>query len=416
MNPLIGALVLILLGVLGGRLSFRASDAPLGPRLILSAGTHFLFLGFVLGSQGVGLLTRSVIEQLYPALALGLGWIGLLFGLQLERRQLVRFPVIFLWITVAQAVLAFLVFLGVGLLLLHGLGAWTPLARGAIMAAAATACISTPAGIALISQSFRLRGEVSKLIFFIASLDAVVGILALQVTAGLYHPTDWAGAGLRLSVWAWAGIAAALGVVFGIFFLWLTRPKPSPEELPLFLLGLVVFSAGAALHLGVSPLFVSGITGAVIANFSPLRRRIFTSLQEWEKPVYVILLILAGALLDFRTWLVVPLAVAYVLVRAGAKVAAGFAATRVLRPGFATPPDLGVGLIPQGGISLAMAVAVTLAYGSLDMGPADPVDLLFSTVVLGVLLSELAGPVLIDRLLRRAGEIETTDVPEPERA
>lgn len=409
MNPIVGALILILLGILGGRLSFRASDAPLGPRLILTSGTHFLFLGFLLGSQGIGLLTRSVIEQLYPALALGLGWIGLLFGLQLERRHLARFPAVFLWITVAQAVLTFAMFLGVGLLVLRGLGTWSIEARSAVMAAAATACVSTPAGIALISQ--RLRGDVSRLLFFIASLDAIVGILALQVASALYHPFEWAGVGLHLGVWAWLGISAALGVVFGIFFLWLTRPAGrGGDDLPLFLLGLVVFSAGAALYLGVSPLFVSGIAGALIANLSPLRRRIFLSLQEWEKPIYVVLLILAGALLSFRTWLVIPLALAYLLVRASAKMVAGFVAVRLLRPRFRTPADLGVGLIPQGGISLAMAVAVTLAYGTFDVADLGLIELFFSTVVLGVLLSELVGPVLTARLLRRIGEVE---IPRP---
>lgn len=405
MNPLIGALVLILLGLLGARLSFTVSRVPLGPRLIFSSGTHFLFLGFLLGSHVLNLLSRSVIDQLYPFLALGLGWIGLLFGLQLDRRQLRHFPRRYLLIAMLQAVLTFVIFLGLGMLLLTRAEPPSIERRVALLAAAATACISTPAGIALISSTFRVQGRVSQLVFFIASLDGLVGILALQITYALFHPLPLDVALLASSGIEWLGIAAALGTVFGIFFLWLTRPEPETEEIVLFLLGIVVFAAGAALYLGLSPLFISAVAGAIVANFSPLRRHVYTLLQAWEQPIYVILLILAGALLNFPTWLIVPLAAAYLVVRGAAKLGAGYLATRVVRLPFRTPFELGAGLLPQGGISLAMAISVTLTYSTLELDGMALVDVLFSTVVLGVMASELLGPFLTRNLLRRAGEI-----------
>lgn len=405
MKPLIGAVILVLLGLLGARLSFATKRAPLGPRLVLSTGTHFLFLGFLLGSQGIGLLSRSIIDQLYPLLALGLGWIGLLFGLQLDRRHLGHFPPAYLAVAFGQALLAFLLFLGLAALLL---GAARPLTQPVIatlVATAATASISTPVGIALISNTFRVRGKVSQLLFFIASLDGVVGILALQLAYAFYHPLRIGEALPMVGTVVWLVIALVLGLIFGIFFLWFTRPRPEREELTLFLLGLVVLAAGTALYLGLSPLFLSMITGAVVANLSPLRRQIYVLLQAWEQPIYVILLILAGALLDLSTWLVVPLAVIYLLIRAIAKVAGGFAASRLVRLPFATPAALGVGLIPQGGISLAMAISITLTYGALRLDGLALAEVLFGTIVLGVVASELVGPFLIRNLLRQVGEI-----------
>lgn len=404
MSPLIGALVLILLGLLGARLAFTVRRAPLGPRLIVSSGTHFLFLGFLLGTHVLELFTRDVIDQLYPFLALGLGWIGFLFGLQLDRRQLRHFPGRYIAITVTQAAVAFLLFLGLGALIL---GATLDLEhRLALLTAAATACISTPAGIALISNTFLVRGHVSQLLFFIASLDAMVGMLALQLIYAFHRGFVLdAVFGARSGV-EWVGVALLLGAIFGVLFLWLTRPRPERDEIMLFLLGLVVFASGAALYLGLSPLFVSAVAGAVVANLSPLRRRVFALLQAWEQPIYVILLILAGALLDFPTWLVIPLALAYLVVRAVAKVAAGYFATHVIRLSFAAPPDLGAGLIPQGGISLAMAISIALTYGALELDGFALADMVFSTVVLGVVASELLGPFLTRNLLRRTGEIQ----------
>lgn len=413
MNPLVGVLVLVLLGLLGARLSFTTTRGPLGPRLIFSTGTHFLFLGFLLGSNVVGLLSRQLIDELYPFLALGLGWIGLLFGLQLDRRNLRQFPRRYLLVAIGQAVLAFGVFWAIGeLVLVQAAGAASDEARTALLAAAATACISTPVGIALVSDTYQVRGRLAQLLFFVASLDALVGIVALQFTYSLHHPHGFGTPLLLTSAirvgdpMEWILLSTALGAAFGVLFLWLSRPDPGREELALFLLGISIFGGGAALYLGLSPLFVCSMAGIVIANLFPVRTRVYELLQAWEKPIYVILLILAGALLDFATWVVLPLSVLYLAGRTLAKVAGGWGATRLARIRFGVPAGVGLGLLPQGGISLAMAISITLSYPALRLeGVAAIGDLVFAVVVLGVLASELVGPFMTRRLLRRAGEI-----------
>ena len=400
MSPLVGVLILVLLGLLGSRVAFDPARTPLGPRLLLATGTHFLLVGFLLGPI-LDLLTLDVIAQLEPFLALGLGWIGLLFGLQLDRRQLAQFPGSFFLFAVVQAVITFVLFAGIAVLLIDGSG--VPGAEVAVLAAAATAAVSTPAGVALISRTFQVQGQLSRLLFYIASIDALVGIIALQLIYALYHPTTAAVEGFPWGVWL--GVATAAGIIFGVFFLWLTRPKPERDELTLFLLGLVVFEAGTALYLGVSPLYVSMITGVVVGNLSPSRRRVYSILQTWEKPVYVILLILAGALITFQTWWLIPLALGYLVLRGGAKYAAGAATRKLVRLPFRPPRDTGGGLVAQGGISLAMGLSATLTYGAISGADGAAVRFAFATIVVAVAASELVGPFLTRGLLRKAGEI-----------
>lgn len=405
MNPLLGVLILVLLGLIGARSTFSLSRAPLGPRLFITSGTHFIVLGMLLGSSGLALLTPGVLEQLYPFLALGLGWIGLLFGLQLDRRQLAQFPASFLMAAVVQAVLALFIFLAIGSAVLDATYGTGPQVRLLLLVAAATASVSTPSGIALIKRTYLVKGRLSTLIFFIASLDALVGIVALQIAYAFHHPDIFAGGAVALGGVEWFLMAVAAGIVFGVFFLWLTRPKPEREELALFLLGLVVFAAGTGLYLGISPIFVATAVGAIVANLSPSRRRVYTLLQAWERPVYVILLILAGALLQFSGWVILPLALLYLLLRAGSKVVGGYVATRLPGVREFAPPSTGTGLVPHGGISLAMAVSVPLTYGVLEQGGVPLGDIYFGTVVLGIMGSDLVGPFLTRDLLRRAGEI-----------
>lgn len=401
MSPLIGVLVLVLIGLLGSRVAFDPARAPLGPRLVFTTGTHFLALGFLLGPL-LHLLSLDIIAQLQPFLALGLGWIGLLFGLQLDRRQLRQFPLSYLLFALAQALLTFGLFWAAASLMI-------PSATGnrgvdvAILAAAATAAISTPAGVAVVSRTFSVQGKLSQLLFYTASLDGLVGIVALQVVYALHHPSIAAVEGFGWPMWM--GVATATGIIFGVFFLWLARPKPGRQELTLFLIGLVVFEAGSALYLGLSPLYVAMITGVVVANISPSRKRVFSILQAWEKPIYVILLILAGALVSISPWIIWVLAGAYLVVRGIAKAVAGALARGVIRFPVPVPFQAGLGLIPQGGISLAMALSATLTYGILVGTGPDPVRIAFSTIVIAVAASELIGPFLTRGVLRRVGEI-----------
>ncbi|MFC1575016.1 hypothetical protein ACFL5A_00005, partial [Gemmatimonadota bacterium] len=84
MTPFASTLILTLLALLGARLSFSAMRVPPGPRLVFRTGTHFLFLGLFLGPHLLDLLTQESVRQLFPLLGLALGWIGFLFGLQLN--------------------------------------------------------------------------------------------------------------------------------------------------------------------------------------------------------------------------------------------------------------------------------------------------------------------------------------------
>jgi hypothetical protein len=411
MSPLVGTLVLILVALLGARFSFSTRRVPEGPQLLFRTGTHFLVLGFLLGPSGLALLTAQATEQLSPLLALGLGWVGFHFGLQLDRRSLAHFPLSWHALAAGQAILSFGLFLGGGWLLVSAVGVGDRVGGLLLLGAAATAAVTTPAGIALVSTNFMVRGKVRDLLLFVGSLDALVGILALQVTYSFYRPVPGADPTL-LPEPDLVAVAAGLGLVLGILFLWLVRRRPAGEELVLYLLGMCAFAAGAALQWGLSPLFVSVLMGAVVANGGPGRQRVFRVLQRWEKPVYLTFLLLAGALLSTPTPAVILMSVAYALLRAGAKTAAAAALVSVLPLGFAVPRRLGLGLVPQGGISLAMAAGGVLLYSDLRVGTFSAEADLFTVIVLGVTLSELVGPFLTVQVLRRAGEIK----PDVERA
>jgi len=245
------------------------------------------------------------------------------------------------------------------------------------------------------------------MLFFAASVDGIVGIILLQLIYAGFHPSDALGPLGELPAFAWTVLALSVGVLCGIIFVWLSRGRTANEELVLFLMGITAFAAGAALQLQLSPLFVSVVMGAVVANLVPDSQRVFRVMAQWEKPAYVILLILAGALVRFSTPWIIPLALLYAILRGGAKVAAANTMMRIETMRFPVPRFLGLGLIPQGGIALVMALSALLTFYGLQIGGVDVSQGLFSVVVLGVVLSELVGPMLTTKTLRQAGEISS---------
>ena len=405
MDPLLATLILISLALVGARFSFSTDNIPAGPRLLFRTGSHFIAIGFVLGPSVMGLVTREALEQLFPFFALGFGWVGFLFGMQLERDTVRRFAAHMHRFAAGQALLAFALMTSVGLVVLVAFGRLGRVESLLVLLASATACSSAPAGIAMVSSNFLVRGPVRQMLFFTASVDGIVGIILLQLIYAGYHPPDALGLLGTVPALVWTVLAISLGLLCGIIFVWLSRGRTKIEEMVLFLMGIAAFTAGAALQLQLSPLFVSVVMGAVVANLVPDPRRILRVMAKWEKPAYVILLILAGALVQFPTLWIIPLALVYAVLRGGAKIAGVSAMTHIGTLPFPTPKLLGLGLIPQGGISLVMALSALLTFYGLELGGVDVSQWLFSVVVLGVVLSELVGPTLTMGTLRRAGEI-----------
>jgi Kef-type K+ transport system membrane component KefB len=402
-NPIVVVLLLALIGLLGAQLTFARRHVPLGPRISIAIGLPFLFVGFALGPHLLEILSYDIVERLNPFLALGLGWIGLLFGLQLDPGHLRQFPARYLAIAWLQAIVAF----GIVFLFGHVMAdAWFSLELEAVvLVAAATACVSTPAAIALISNTYRTRGRVTRLLFYVASLDAAVGIVALGLTQSAYHSGPIGGREAPSMIESVA-FSVLLGMFFGILFLSLTRIRPRTQELLLLLIGLVLFAAGTAFYLELSPLFICMIAGVVVGNLSPMRRRVYTALSEWEQPIYIIMLVLAGALLDFSSWWILPLVAAYVGLRILGKWMGGLLASKLRPRRMTLPGTFGLALTPQGGISLAMAISFVLIYNQTGPGPSTAVSVFFATVVIAVGISDLIGPFLVRAVLERAGELD----------
>jgi len=397
MKIVAGIVLVLIVALLGSRFSFAKLKLPFFRGSIFLTGTEYLLVGVALGPLMLGLLDAKTQQGLHPLINLALGWIGLLFGAQLELRQLTRFPRQYLRFALLQALITLVICLAaLGALHHHLPRLLVPLKLTGLLALCAIAVPTAQTSLALVLQELPTgRNKTLEILRFAAGVDAVVALLAFGAFYCLEHTSSPVGLE-HLVPLQYMALAAGVGGATGLLLHLLTRVRCAQEELLLFTVGLVVFAAGAAAYLRLPPLLVTLIAGLVLANLRGQQDRVTQVLAQLEKPFYLVVLLVAGAHFSPRAPLAPALALAagYVLLRALSKSFSGLVLGRLLRRPLRLPPTVGLGLLPQGGVAVAMA----LSFHRFSAGASA--DAVLFVVLAAVVTSELVGPALTRWVVR----------------
>lgn len=223
---------------------------------------------------------------------------------------------------------------------------------------------------------------------YLVSLHVFVPILTLAFLYSFFHIDQVDGA--RHSGWVWLGIHHAVGFGLALILFYLLKVRLTESERELLILGGITLSAGVAAYLHLSPVVICFIAGIIFANLPGFNNLLMENvLRHAERPVYFIMLILAGSLWNFKSLFAWGFLVIYILIRLLAKGFALWAVSRAeprLRLRF---PTLG-GIIAQGPLAIAMVVG----YKQLYAGP------LLDTVVTAILAGGFINELLAGRLLQ----------------
>ena len=362
----------------------------LGVRWIFLSGAELLLIGYLVGPDGIGLLTTETLERLDPVLHLAVAWAGLIFGLQFSRRQLRVYPPRRYALAFLQALISGVVVGGLAVPLLRSIfpqASGGIVARGAVLLALCSS-VTSPTSLHYVATVLGHRGRFERLLRFIAGVDGIPAVLALGAFTGLFHVST-RGEGGVLAGWQWLAVATLGGLVLGLLFSVMAALELSRDELLLVVLGMVVLTGGLAYSLELSALYVSFVMGLTVANTGWIHEEIHKVVGHAEHAIYLSLLVLAGAALRLDA-AVAMVAVALVGLRVLAKVL-GNLHWRWLRERDARVSWLGAGLLSQGGIAMVMAIDFELIYRNDPVG-ADLTRSLLSAVLVAVLLNETLSP------------------------
>ena len=389
---LLGLVFISALAYLAGTAKVQALEKKLQVTNVVTAGLPFVFLGVIAHTRGVGILSESVLWELRPVLALGLGWIGFATGFRFDSKlgdslmpgtsavSLITASVPFATIVASSALL---------LVYVEHSPANAIFLRDAMMLGTAGAMTAYT-----VPEILRVRGSARYYIDRVASivtLEQLAGFIGLLVVAAYFRPQD-SSVAWRLPGTAWLFITLGMGTMIGgVVWGMLARIKAGPE-FTVLILGSVCFTAGMASFLRISPLVVCFIVGLILVNLPGTSKdQIREVLEHMERPIYLLFLLVAGSLWDVTKWQGWALMFLFVPARLAGKWLAVRACRREVPNGLSLDEQRSLIFSPMGALSIAIIVnAQDLYYGAA-------ISWMVTAVIGGAIVTE----VIVQVALRR---------------
>jgi hypothetical protein len=349
-------------------------------------GAEYVVIGFLLGPRVTGLLDAGQVQDLTPIVSLALGWLGMLLGTYFRVPTMALIAGDHLRVAFAEAVATFGIALA-ALLALFRYVVDTPWPQAAVLAGtlAAVATLSSPVAVDAVVDRLRVRSRVPAVLQLAARADALVAVVAFGLVLAIFHQGDVAPGVRPPTATEWSVINVAVGVASGILFHLFLGPRGHLDEGRLFvaLAGAIVVASGASYYLNLSPIFTNLVLGVILANSGGAHRDVTRLLLSTERPVYLALLLFAGAAWSPGSVELLFIAPLFVLIRVAARFLGGAVAGSQVAPAELRAPGLGRGLLALGGLGVALA----LNYGQVypDLHPR----LVLTATLLAVLLFEI---------------------------
>ena len=398
--------LLILISYLGSRGLFLRKNVLSPFYYILSSGLIYIFFGLVLGKKGINVLSPEVLNQLSPLINLGLGWIGFLFGFQLEKKFIQQFPLKYLGFSFLHSVFSFLTVTFVSLIFLKIIySSYSSfILTGMAISLGILASISSSSFLPFFSNLIPHKGEYYRLALFSNNIDDFWALWGFAIITSFWHFPFFKEKILMKGFYLFVG-SIIFCIFLSIIFHLLTKIVNEQRDILTLLFGMVFFVSGGASFFNLSPIFACMLFAFIFTRLTKLHEKIYPVFFSIEKPLYIIFLILIGALwnISLNIWVIF-----LILIFIGSKVAGNTLYLPVLRKilkfPFALPPLYGLTFLSQGGMAIALAINIKLIY-------ALPLTDVFLTIALfSILINEFLAPIGLKISLIRLEELASQKI------
>lgn len=257
------------------------------------------------------------------------------------------------------------------------------------LGASCTACSVSLLSLGMISKFNKSTSEVTRVLSIIAPSGQLVAVALLGFCLAMAR-ADTSATSLHISLGEWMIATLSSGLLCAMLFSLFIGRQSDENRILLAALGAIVFAAGIGTLLSVSSLFVCFLTGLIISIFSSYSDVLKKKLIRLEEPLFVLLLVIAGASWqpEINSGWVLPLV--YFLVR-------GFAFSFFAQPIHRRVTHrklsrLGQGLLGQDLIAVAIALSLAKEFTQLSQ--------LFLTTILGsIFLNDIVANSLLKQVI-----------------
>ncbi len=375
--------VVLLLGLLGGKLSHRIKI----PRV-----TGYMLTGLLFGPSLLNVISANTLSSIQLLVDIALGLILFAIGGEIELQHLKAMGRKVIFIALAESLGSLVLVFTVSIVITSDPG--LSMLLGAISIATA------PGVTLLVIREYRGRGPLTDTLLAVVAINNVLCLVVFRLAFSVYS--------LGLGEPFWPVILALLkellasvvigGVIAGIITFW-EQKIDDLSELLLVIIGGLLLGIGVAKTIGISHLMVCLVIGAVTNNLSMMHRLVYAELRQTEMPFFIVFFVLSGASLHLDALLHLGLlGVAYLLSRPLGKAIGVYLAGKKYCAEAVVCDNLSMALLPQAGVAIGMAYAVQESHPEMGY--------VIGTVILSsVIVYEGIGPFLTKLALGRAGEI-----------
>jgi Kef-type K+ transport system membrane component KefB len=404
-NPLFVLGIMLVLGAAAGRLT----------QLIrMPSITGQILVGIALGPQLSGFIDASMLPHLHSFSTIAIGVIAFRIGSEFDRTLLQRLGLGIVGLTLGQFVGAFVVVM-ITMEVLRLDWSYT-------LVLAAIAISTAPTTTAALVRDSGVRGPFVSYLLGIIALNDTLAVIVFSVistaVADRLQPmhahaplvgTAFRTFGAELLA---LGIGGGIGAAFVCALRLASRNRElGGPSLELLLLGFGLVAVGSAAATSLSFLLVPLAFGLMVANTLPAREteRVRSLLGPYAEPLFVVFFVLAGAhlpIVDAHGLQALGLAFAYVTARLAGKYLGTRLAARSLHLPGSVERYLGLSLAIQGGLVLGLILAFrgSPPVAALEPSAHQTIESMTAVVLLGVLLTQLAGPPIVRLALQRGAD------------
>jgi len=377
----------MLVGIMGGKVAriFKLPNV-----------SGYLVAGLFLGPSFFKFISSYDMESFSVINELALAAIAFSIGNEFVIKDMLKLGKTIVIITLAEVIGAVVIVFTVMYYLLN-----QPFAFSIVIASMSAA--TAPAATLLVIRQFKAHGPLTKTILPVVALDDVFGIIVFGIAMALAKLSrgqqDFSVVQILSGLVIEIGGSILLGLVMGLILALIAKQSSNRDELQAATLMSIGISTGISISLGLSPLLTCIVMGTIIVNISKKSRRVFDSIDDFISPVYILFFTLAGASLDLSILVSVGfIGFAYVLARAGGKMLGAWSGAKIMKANPMVTKYLGLGLLPQGGISIGLLVLVRqqLPEFAVEIG---------TIIMFSVLIYEVTGPIFAKLAIQKAGEI-----------
>lgn len=417
--------IVLLVGFIGGKVA---------KKLQLPEVSGYLVFGLILGPSlmllfggGEGFITGADQNTLKFISEIALAFIAFSIGSEFNINQMKKMGKKINTITMFEVLF---VVLAVFLVLFFipkpepiMVGGYDPFSKGNIafgMILASMSAATAPAATLMVMRQYRAYGPVTKTVLPVTALDDIYGIvvfgffisIAQMLTSSVSMPVGLMIAKPFIEVFGSIFIGLIIGFVLSKVVVKFEKIRDDMQVLSIIAIFLGIGASVLLNHyfskynLGMSSLLINIMIGTMVANMVKKPQGVYSSVNDFTTPFYVLFFTLAGASLNLgiikTSALVSILAVAYIFARGFGKFTGAYVGSVIADADPMVKKYLGFALLPQGGVSLGLLVVV----GS-QMPAIYP--LVSTIIMLSILVYETTGPIFAKFAISKAGEINGLD-------